>query len=101
MAIAVFWQTERGDVIEQWVDGHATINHLIYKHGTSSTCCLRFVDPYGNASFNHLQIPELISDLVSVLGRHEGCEQKAQVESLIAFLKRTEGSKAHIGFYGD
>jgi hypothetical protein len=101
MAIAVFWHNERGDVIEKWPDGHDTINHLIYDHGTSGTCCLRFVDPYGVASFNHRQIPELISDLELVLLRHENCEERIQVESLIAFLKRTEGSKAHIGFYGD
>jgi hypothetical protein len=101
MAIDVFWQTEQGDVIEKWSDGHDTVGHLMYEHDTSGTCCLRFVDPYGNASFNHKQVPELISDLESVLGRHEGCEEKAKVESLIAFLKKTEGSKAHIGFYGD
>ena len=101
MAINVFWQDEWGNVIEPWADNHATINHLIYEHGTSGTSCLRFADPYGNALFNHLQIPELISDLELVVGRHEGCEEISRVESLIAFLRKTEGSKAHIGFYGD
>lgn len=101
MAIDVFWQTEMNDVVEKWPDGKATINHLIYEHGTDGTSCLRFVDPYGYTNFNHRQIPELISDLMTVSGRHESCEVAAKIDSLIVFLKRTEGSKAHVAFYGD
>ena len=57
MAIDVEWQDERGACIRRY-DGPAVETDFVQRAADDSRC-LRFVDPYGDTTFNARQVEEL------------------------------------------
>lgn len=67
MGVNVRWEDENGKRIEEILDPHMCISRLILNTDLARTTCLQFIDPYGDTTFNRLQIPILIEELESVV----------------------------------
>lgn len=69
MGINVQTESERGDMISEVIDPHGRTQALLPSYCDSAWSCLRFVDRYGDAVFNQLQVPVLISEVESAEGQ--------------------------------
>lgn len=68
------------------------------------TLCLQFTVPYGNTTFNQLQIPVLMTELRSPPGskRSQTHEKRRESEGAASFIEQARG-RLHtcIKFFGD
>lgn len=55
---------------------------------TAGTCCLRILDPRGDAVFNQQQLPVLLNELAAVYASLPDGELVAVGETLDAFLRQ-------------
>jgi len=66
------------------------------------TCCLRFIDPYGNVTFNQEQIPVLIAELEVYASSIADPGDRAMVLDLIAYVsKACDRVHMYVRFIGD
>jgi hypothetical protein len=63
MGIDLHWENETGEVLEAIYDPVNYLGFVLTISPLEKTTCLRFIDPYGNTVFNHLQIPDLVREL--------------------------------------
>ena len=63
MGIDLHWEDETGEVLEAIYDPVNYLGFVLAILALEKTTCLRFIDPYGNTVFNHLQIPDLVREL--------------------------------------
>ena len=90
MPIDVEWQDELGKVLARY-GGPLLTAGVIWKAKPTSVC-LRFVDPYGDTTFNQLQIDLLLDELKEL-----GAEPE-----LIAFVEQARGQMhTYVKFIGD
>jgi hypothetical protein len=54
--IDAFLEDERGKQLGEVLDPETLLSRAIQHGGLDSTVCLRFLDPWGNATFNSLQV---------------------------------------------
>jgi hypothetical protein len=63
--------------------------------------CLRFIDPYGNAVFNQLQIPALVAELRDAAAGLDG-DLERRATRLLQFIEAAHGEPhVYVGFIGD
>ena len=67
----VIWEDELGKSLEEFLDPGLDPD-LLDPELTAGTTCLRFIDPYGNTTFNQVQIPVLVAELEAVASAHSG-----------------------------
>lgn len=102
MSLRIRLEGERGQQ-------HASIsdtNHLLWRLMRESdlkhTCCLRFIDPYGNTIFNRLQMPQLLIELESLhefITSNEQAELLSKIEELVRLCAQEPHN--YIKIYGD
>lgn len=64
--------------------------------------CLRYVDPYGDTTFNQLQMPQLLSDLERILPNCTTPDTRNHVGAMIDLVRKaTDEVHTYIKFYGD
>lgn len=64
--------------------------------------CLRYIDPYGDTTFNQLQMPQLLVDLERTLPRCTTPETQQHIEALVSLVRKASGVvHTYIKFYGD
>ena len=99
MAIDVQWQDERGVCISRY-DG-PPIEGRLPARAASDSACLRFIDPYGDTTFNLSQIEVLERELESLqLG--DDAELAQQRDALLAFIQRMpDRLHRYLKFIGD
>jgi hypothetical protein len=99
MPISVQIEDERGVAEgEPWWHARSTAA-LDSDH--SGTCCLRFIDPYGNTVFNQVQIPVLLEEL-RALSRPAEPELSAVLTELTRFVERAaDRIHTYVRFIGD
>lgn len=69
---------------------------------TAGTCCLRFLDPYGDTIFNQQQLPILLSELDAYCAALPDGELAAIGAELALFLRRAVGQlHTCVRFVGD
>jgi hypothetical protein len=56
-------ETERSERLAEVLDWHNHLAWLLRLADDEETICLRFIDPYGDAIFNGLQLPVLLAEL--------------------------------------
>ena len=102
MSLQVFWETERGEILETCPCLYNPWNYIDHPDELQSTCCLRFIDEYGDATFNQYQLPALVEELESILPKSKNPEAKEALESLIAFVRKCENNvHTYVKFVGD
>ena len=67
----------------------------------ANSCCLRFIDLYGDTTFNRLQLPVLASELTDAAAGASN-SLRERVQALVAFIKAAGKEPHHyIKFIGD
>lgn len=101
MGIDVQWIGERGDVRECVLDESDLLSEIVAGADEHSVC-LRFIDPYGDAVFNQLQLPVLIEELSAVAANRLSREAIEHRQRVIKLATKARGKvHTYIKFYGD
>jgi hypothetical protein len=97
MPIDVEWQDECGKRLARYdgplIDG-------LPERAPENSPCLRFIDPYGNTTFNASQVEVLEIELSGLIDRNSDVSDQAA--SLLAFVKTvTNRTHRYLKFIGD
>ena len=102
------WEDEDGNLIEAFAgsfNASGDIQSLAQSPVTLTqldTRCLQFIDPYGDTTFNQLQIPKLIEELEALSLNCQTDEKRRELEAVIEFVRKAKGEPhTYIKFYGD
>lgn len=94
--VTVEWQDEEGTVLCRY-DGPALTLQILESLPPESFC-LRFIDPYGDTTFNQLQIGVLVEEL-SVWAN---TDPAPAIRHLLQFATLTQGeTHTYLKFIGD
>ena len=64
--------------------------------------CLTFIDPYGDTTFNQLQLPVLLQEIALVRDRLPEGELRSRADNLLLFLRLAlNETHTYIKFIGD
>jgi hypothetical protein len=101
MGIDVYWKDEHGQVLGAVEDNGilSAMSDILYRQ--SGSACLRFIDPAGDACFNQLQLPVLVSELRALLPTLPSPRAHAHIQSVIGLLEAATQSHTYIWFVGD
>ena len=101
MGIDAKLQTEDGKTIEEVFDPQSLFQRLLPFDDERSSC-LRFVDPYGDTTFNQRQIPFLVKELEIAIKNLRDADAKKQGEKVLRLVKKaTDEPHVYIKFIGD
>ena len=101
MGIEVEWRDERGKVLGQITDSASLLRAALADAPSQSTQYLRYIDPYGDTTFNQLQLPALIAEFNALV---EACTGEAAIHlrSVGALLVSACGQvHTYVTFVGD
>ena len=104
MGIDVSWVDERHEPKQEVYDSRQLLARLATSRWPelSTSVCLRFVDPYGDAVFNQAQIPELLHELRGEIAECRDIEVRAQLEKVVRLVERAvKQAHTYIKFIGD
>jgi hypothetical protein len=102
MGIDVQVQDERGGVIKQLLDPRSLVKKLLPLHESTQTTCLRFIDPVGDTTFNQLQIPVLLGELITAVRICRDPQAKGHGEQLVSLIEGADGQvHTYVKFIGD
>jgi hypothetical protein len=98
--ITVRIEGERGSPIsETWWHPASTVV-LVGNH--PGTCCLRFMDPYGDAVFNQVQLPVLLEELRALRRSLQNSDHTTMVDDLCKFIEvALDQDHTYVRFLGD
>ena len=97
--IGVHVEDERGAVLARYSEMGAPVELIDLAPSTS--VCLRFLDPYGDAVFNQLQLPVLIGELGSIRDNTRDEDLRGRLDSLIGFIDASRDIHTYVRFVGD
>jgi hypothetical protein len=102
MGIDATVESEDGEVEAELPDPQDLTDRLVAPFRGSDSPCLRFVDPYGNTTFNGLQLRVLIGELERAIQIAPHPQVKSHGEALLA-LARQASAEVHtyLKFTGD
>jgi hypothetical protein len=100
MPLSVQIEDESGRrAAERWWHPRST-QLLVGAH--PGTCCLRFLDPYGDTVFNQEQLPVLLAELRALRQRAPDPEGATMLDDLLRYLEAaTEQVHTYVRFVGD
>jgi hypothetical protein len=102
MGVDLTWENENGGPIEEILDPQMCMSHLVLNTDLTGTTCLRFIDPYGDTIFNQLQIPILIDELQSILGKVQDDQIRDHLQRAIELAEKSRGEiHTYLKFHGD
>ena len=99
MAIDVEWRDERGGELGRspvpWEDRMSGDTVRETSH------CLQYIDPYGDTTFNQLQLPQLIREMEQASSQINDSDLWQRAEQVLAFVRRCEDVHTYVKFIGD
>jgi len=104
MGIDVAWITESGEAKQQVYDPRQCVTRLATSIWPTQrdTVCLRFIDAWGDTTFNQAQVPMLVNELRSSLAGQTDVEICAHLEKVIRLVERAVGqTHTYVRFIGD
>lgn len=102
MGIDVYVESEDGEATDELLDLHNLTWKIVRFQNESTSCCLRFIDPYGDTTFNQLQLPVVVSELQHAIDNATDPAVKSHGEGLMALaLKASSEVHTYLKFYGD
>jgi len=100
MGIDVQLEDETGNVIESVGDPQSVLEGAVVNQSKST--CLQFIDPYGDAVFNQMQIPVLLGELKTALRQKLSREAEKHLQAVVALVERAQGqTHTYVRFVGD
>jgi hypothetical protein len=103
MGIDARLESEFGQVQAEPPDSGNLTKRLVEPFRDSDTRCLRFIDLYGDTTFNRLQLPVLISELKRAIELTSNPVLRTRGEAVLALAHRasSEGPHIYLKFVGD
>ena len=102
MGLDILWEDERGQILERCPTQFNPWQYINAPEDILRTCCLRFIDEYGDTKFNQLQLPVLLEELEALLPQSQDSTARHALESLIVFIRKAHGSiHTYIELIGD
>jgi hypothetical protein len=103
MGIEAVWRDEQGVELGRVSDPKMILSRLTnITSGFSHTACLRFLDPYGDACFNQLQLPILAEELRVTASMEAEPAVSQHLQELLALVERaTNQVHTYLWFIGD
>jgi hypothetical protein len=102
VGINVRTETEDGEKLSEWDDPRGLTKALLPASSDSTFSCLRFVDRFGDAVFNQLQIPVLISELRRQAEHVKDPGTRDHAEAILRLVEGAEGEvHTYVRFIGD
>jgi hypothetical protein len=102
VGINVFWQDENGNDREGVLDPHMLLSRIVRSEMAISTSLVRFIDPYGDTTFNQLQIPDLITELTGAKEWQLSSDERAHLDKVIQLVRRSMSQHhTYVKFVGD
>ena len=103
MGIDLEWTNEDRSTIQFLGDGAGTFTRILLNAGDQSdTCCLQFIDPFGDTIFNQRQLSVLTLELKVLLSELSDTESQEKVKAILKLLGQAEGkTHTYIKFVGD
>ncbi len=102
MGVDLKWEDENGRPLGEVDDPASKISALVLKTDLTWSTCLRFIDPYGDTTFSRIQIPILIDELRTVLGKIQDNRIKDHLQKLIDLAEQSRDEvHTYLKFYGD
>lgn len=101
MGLTINLEGENGNVYETIQDSDI-LSELLPDHNDKGSYCLRFIDLYGDTTFNNLQMPELICELENIITNVDSDEKRDLVNQILKLSKRCKDEvHLYIKVYGD
>ncbi len=102
MGTDLHWEDENGKLLDSVFDSANAFACVLGTDQLAETVCLRFIDPYGNTTFNQWQIPCLIEELESLLESVVNSDSQAKIRQMLNLAYRSKGEvHTYLKFYGD
>lgn len=105
MGINVALRDEHCNIIGDMItDFHGVIAKSLPAISDNRYCCIRFIDPYGDTIFNHIQAKTLLNEWDSLCDSFTGeCAEQLwdDIRNLITFCASNKGIHHYIAFIGD
>ncbi len=102
MGIDVRLENENGKEIEVIIDEKDFLSILIQKKLTTKTKLIKYINPYGDTTFNKLQMKDLVNDLKVLLAMEFTEEQKLLLEEVKRLAEKCiQEHHTYLKFYGD
>lgn len=102
MGIESVWKDETGRELDRVGDPQMLLSSLA--NGSidlSGTVCLRFLDAYGDACFNQVQIPVLAEELEAAAARTNDHDLKSHLLAVAGLARRAREIHTYLWFIGD
>jgi hypothetical protein len=98
----IFWEDEHGQILEKSPAQFNVWDYIEDPSDVGSSCCLRFIDEYGDTTFNQSQMSVLICELEDLLPKSKSEKAMQSLQALVEFARRAEGQiHTYIKFIGD
>jgi len=98
----LLWQDERGQILARCSARFNVWDYIENPGEVSRSCCLRFIDEYGDTTFNQSQISVLIGELEELFPKSKSEKASQSLQTLIAFARQAEGEiHTYLTFIGD
>jgi hypothetical protein len=92
-------QDENGETLSRY-DG-PTLGLPFVKLAPAGSVCMRFIDPWGDATFNQAQIEALRQELRVAAEATDDSRRLLELQSLSSFLDGASGVHVYVKFLGD
>jgi len=100
VGINVEWRDESGKVIEQISDSNSLLYQALAAAQLEATQFLRFIDFYGDTTFNQLQLSGLLAEF-SALAKSCAGERARHLLSITLLLVHASSTHTYVTFVGD
>ena len=102
MGMAIQLEDQHGKALEEIPDLESLLARLFPSWEDEAFHCLRYIDPWGNTIFNHLQMDEVISELQRIRARTSVEAERAFLDAIEGMATRCkEGEHLYLKFVGD
>ena len=102
MGINAIWKTEFGEELASVDDQKMILSSAILRGiDLSDTVCLRFLDPYGDACFNHIQIPILVKEIEDLLNKTDDPQVGDHLKMVAKLARNAIRVHTYLWFIGD
>jgi hypothetical protein len=102
MGMSIRRENRESKVIEEIPDLESLLSRFFPSWDDESYHCLRYIDPWGETVFNHLQMDELISELRRIRLKASTEEERAFVDAVEGLATRCkDGDGLYLKFIGD
>jgi hypothetical protein len=101
MGIETVWRTQAGAELDRVSDPRSVLSRYTTSSDRQGTVCLRFLDPYGDACFNQLQIPGLAEEFEAAARQATDPDLREQLLAVARLAKRARDVHTYLWFIGD